>query len=124
MGMYTEIFVNVDFSNEIPDSVIEVIQKACEKDVEWMQENGHPSRWGLLFNNGSCYTTNTEVGLLTKDEFSGWSLIGKGDIKNYKGEIEAFFEFISPWVVGDFMGYMMYEESSQPCLMFKKDVIK
>lgn len=121
--MYTEIFVNVDFKDDVPDSVIETVRKVCEKDFLWMDNNGHPSRWGLLFNNGSCYTTNTEVAILSNCKFSGWSLIGKGDIKNYESEIEKFFQFIAPWVVNDFMGYMMYEEDSKPDLVFKSGIL-
>tara|TARA_B100001057_G_scaffold499791_1_gene611813 strand:- start:2303 stop:2680 length:378 start_codon:yes stop_codon:yes gene_type:complete len=125
MGMYTEIFVNVDLKEETPKDVIEVIQKSCDFDFEWMRQNGHPERWGLLFNNGSYYTPDTSVASFTYDRIgNNYSLLGKGDIKNYECEIESFFSFIAPWCEGDFLGYMMYEESSQPCLMFKNDVIK
>jgi hypothetical protein len=50
-----------------------------------------------------------------------WSLLGKGDIKNYEGEIEKFFEWIIPYVdgyPGDFIGYSRYEEDLKPTLIY------
>jgi hypothetical protein len=59
---------------------------------------------------------------LTYDEISKqWSLLGKGDLKNYEDEIEYFFNWIMLWVEGwpgDFIGYHRYEESQEPTLVF------
>jgi hypothetical protein len=125
MGMYTDIFVNVDFVTETPQSVIDVISAICNKDFDADCLKDKPRRWVMLFNNGSYYSPSTECGNLTYDEISkGYSLIGKGDIKNYEGDIEAFFEFIAPYVENNFMGYEQYEECDSPTLIYKSDFIK
>jgi hypothetical protein len=121
MGMYTEIFVNVDLKEGTPDEVIQTLKAICEKNCDSPFLVGRPHRWFELFNNGSYYTPRTECAALTFDAIGNqWSLIGKGDIKNYECEIEAFFAYIEPWVEDNFMGYMRYEENDEPTLMFKR----
>jgi hypothetical protein len=120
MGMYTEIFVNVDLKNDTPISVIEVLTAMCNKDSDAKCLKDKPNRWSLMFNNGSYYHPLTECGRLTCDEISGhYSLIAKGDIKNYDSEIEQFFDYIAPWCENDFMGYHKYEEDREPTLVYK-----
>ena len=119
MGMYTEIFVNTDLKEETPDTVIQVLKAMCEKDGEAECLSDKPNRWGFLFNSGSYYTPNTECGKLTFDDISKqYSIIAKGDIKNYEGEIEAFFELIKPWCDSDFIGYYRYEDDREPTLVY------
>lgn len=121
MGMYTEIFVNVDLKEETPEEVIQTLKAICEKDHESPLLNDKPGRWFMLFNNGSYYTPSTQCAALTFDRISNnWSLLGKGDIKNYEGEIEAFFDYIRPWVEDNFMGYMRYEEDDRPTIMCRE----
>ncbi len=121
MGMYTEIYVNVDLKKETPDEVLNVLKAMCfhegfDRDVYLN------FRWRLLFNDGSYYTPLTSCANLTFDKIrNAWSLLGKGDIKNYEDEIEAFFDWIKPWVdgiPGDFIGYSRYEEEQKPTLYF------
>ena len=122
MGMYTEIFVNVDLREDTPPDVIATLKAMCEKDGDSPTLQEKPDRWGYLFNSGSYYTPKTECGSLTWNELAQqWSLIAKGDIKNYAGEIEAFFAWIMPYVdgeEGEFVGYSRYEESLTPDLVF------
>jgi hypothetical protein len=120
MGMYTEIYVNVDLKKDTPKDVINVLQAICDKDGESEYLEGKPFRWSLLFNNGSYYTPNTECGKLTYDSISEeYSLLGKGDIKNYANEIQEFFDFIKPYCTNHFIGYMRYEEDDEPILIYK-----
>lgn len=115
--MYTEIYINVDLKKDTPDDVIEVLKALCG-----IHMGLYPSKWGGLFYSGSYYTPNTYCHSLTFDTISNqWSLLGKGDIKNYNMEIEEFFEWIMPYVdgyPGDFIGYSRYEEDQKPTLMF------
>lgn len=121
MGMYTEIFVNVDLKEETPDAVIQTLKAICEKDYKNSLLADKPERWAWLFSNGSYYTPSTHCASLTFDKISNkWSLIGKGDIKNYEGEIEAFFDYIRPYVEDNFMGYMRYEEDEMPKIMCRE----
>ena len=121
MGMYTEIFVNVDLKAETPDEVLAVLRAMCGDENQAPLE-GKPERWNRLFASGSYYTPNTCVAKLTFDKIGGqWSLLGKGDIKNYESEIEAFFAWLMPWIdgqEGDFIGYHRHEESQTPTLVF------
>ena len=124
MGMYTETYVNVDLKEQTPSDVISALKAICGGDFDNPLLATFPPRWSLLFGNGSYYTPLTCVGKLTFDEIRGaWSLIGKGDIKNYGGEIEQFFEWIDPWVdakEGEFIGYHRHEENLLPTLVTKK----
>jgi len=125
MGMYTEIYVNVDLKKDTPDDVIEVLKVMCDMGSDPEVMDNYPARWAYMFNSGSYYTPNTYCHSLTVDDISNqWSLLGKGDIKNYSGDIEKFFEWIIPYVdgcPGDFIGYSRYEEDSQPTLVFLPD---
>ena len=131
MGMYTEIYVNVDFKESTPDSVIDTL-RCITGDIEYESERytelmrDKPSRFYCLFSNMSYYTPRTCCGNLTYDKFSKcYSLIGKGDLKNYDNEIEAFFKFIAPYVDGccEFIGYYRYEEDKKPTLVFLEDLL-
>ena len=125
MGMYTEIYINVDLKKDTPDDVIKVLEAMCRMlpDQECSEVLvDYPSRWSCLFSNMSYYTPSTNCRFL---EFDGitqkWSLLGKGDIKNYSGEIKKFFEWIIPYVdgyPGDFIGYSRYEEDLKPTLIY------
>lgn len=124
MGMYTEIYVNVDLKDGIPKEVLAVLEAMCSRDTEAYALLGLPRRWAFLFGNGSYYTPSTWVAKLTYDDISGqYSLLGKGDIKNYQNEIEEFFEWLMPYIdtnEGAFIGYSRYEEDDVPTLYFKK----
>ena len=121
MGMYTEIYVNVDLVKTCPDHAVNVLKAMCgEGDKSDL--DGTPVMWAYLFNDGSYYTPNTQCKSLTWDENDGrYSLLGKGDIKNYGGEIEQFFEWLRPFVEGeegDFIGYMRYDDDREPTLIY------
>lgn len=125
MGMYTEIYVNVDLRKETPENVITTLKAMCGmlsyEEADTVLEH-HPKRWHCLFSNMSYYTPSTYCQFLNFDDISQqWSLLGKGDIKNYAQEIQAFFKWIMPWVdgyPGDFIGYSRYEENKVPTLYF------
>jgi len=128
MGMYTEIYINIDFKKNVSDDVIKTLEVICNRDLnKWQAEyqTKHPDRWIMLFNNGSYYTPSTYCGQISYDKISQrYSLIGKGDIKNYNNEIEQFFEWILPYVDFApgyeklFIGYMRYEEDVEPTLVY------
>ena len=120
MGMYTEIYVNVDLKRDTPEEVMTILRTIVNPNGEL--PSGFPQRWEYLFNSGSYYTPNTCCASLTYDRVSDqWSLLGKGDIKNYGWEIEQFFSFLKPYIdaeEGEFIGYNRYEESNLPTLVF------
>ena len=126
MGMYTEIFVNVDLDKDTPENVLGVLGAMSDRDFNSKFFDGKPHRWTYLFCDGSVYTPQTSVCELRYNEVSGtYSFIGKGDIKNYNGEIEEFFAFIAPYVdeYQDFMGYRRYEEFELPDIMLRSNFV-
>jgi len=114
MGMYTEVYFNVDLkkgtSKEVVDSLIAFIRG---------EGNNRP-----LCCNMSYYTPCTSAFYAEFDDISNrWSLLCKGDLKNYSNEIEAFIELLRPHVeinYGEktFIGYMRYEENVEPTLFY------
>lgn len=121
MSMYTEIYVNVDLKEETPVKIIEILRAMCDFNVNVECLIPYPHRWKYLFGSGSYYTPNTYCRKLTYDDTSKqYSLLAKGDIKNYNNEIEDFFEFIKPWCEGEFIGYYRYEKSREPILVYAR----
>ena len=126
MGMYTEIYVNVDLKKDTPDEVINALKAMCymeDSDVKVLYP--YPGMWEHLFSSNSYYTPNTWCSSLTYDEICNqWSLLGKGDIRNCQQEIQEFFEWIIPYVdgyPGDFIGYHRHEDDKKPTLVFLPD---
>jgi hypothetical protein len=67
MGMYTEIYVNVDLKQETPDEVIHVLKAMCGKLEESEAEGAleeFPGRWHSLFSDCSYYTPRTHCKFL------------------------------------------------------------
>ena len=121
--MYTEVYVNVDLKKETPNEVLSVLAAMCEDgDKRALDVLDKPEKWKRLFYDGSFYTPLTSSRNLTYNEHNNsFSLLGKGDIQNREGEIQQFFDWIKPWVVGspgDFIGYWRYEEDQVPELVF------
>lgn len=131
MGMYTEVYINVNLVENVPDDVLDVLEKMCdykESHEEFFDQKGHPVKWDYLFCDGSYYTPRTCCHNLTFDKIANtWSLLGKGDLKNYDNEIEKFFEWIDPYVAankGEFIGYYQYETEESPTLVYKQAMSK
>jgi len=123
MGMYTEFYVNMDFKKNTPKKVIDTIKAMCDRDDESKHLKEQPDRWSYMFNNGSYYFASTYCGKMTYNDIGEcWSLLAKGDIKNYGGEIEEFFDFVMPWAADEdtFIGYYRYEENREPTLIYSK----
>lgn len=121
MGMYTEIYVNVDLIEDTPEEVIAVLKAICGGEDKTSLED-KPDRWSVLFNSGNYSVPNTSCKSLTYDStINKWSLLGKGDIKNYEQEIESFFAWLMPYIdadYGEFIGYYRYEEDEHPMLVY------
>lgn len=123
MGHYTEVYVNTDLIEDLPDDVLAVLTAVVEGDGDKLESLGKPRDWALLFGNGSYYTPNTRVAKLTYDDIAEqWSIIGKGDLKDLD-YIAPFFEWLKPYTddksAGTFIGYHRYEDCALPTLVFK-----
>jgi len=114
VGMYTEVYFNVDLKEGTPKEVVDGLIAYIKGDCD-----SRP-----LCCNMSYYTPNTSAFYAEFDEISKqWSLLCKGDLKNYERDIEAFVDLLKPHVklnYGEktFIGYMRYEENVEPTLFY------
>jgi hypothetical protein len=127
MGMYTEIYINADLKENTPKEVIQILLAICNGHMGDEVLKNKPSRWRCLFANASYYTPLTSCGQLSYSDIGGhYSILGKGDIKNYEDEIQEFFEWIKPYCQNDyeesFIGYYRYEESREPTLIYTDNI--
>jgi hypothetical protein len=81
------------------------------------------SRWRMVGRCSSYYFIPESVSRMSFNNIANcWLIVSCSDLKNYDGEIEAFFEWIMPYVdaqPGEFVGYSRYEECNEPTLYYK-----
>lgn len=125
MGMYTELVLKCRIKESAPDSVMEVINHLfCGAEAP---ENlpAHPffglKRWHCIGGMSSFYHHPKVVNSVPKFDFTNSNYIfSRSDIKNYDGEIEAFIDWIKPYLEneeGECIGWSWYEEELQPTLI-------
>lgn len=70
----------------------------------------------------SYYFTPVNVNHFEYDSIANyWSLVSYSSFKNYDGEVEAFFDWLKPFVddePGTLIGYHRYEEYEEPTLVY------
>jgi hypothetical protein len=85
-------------------------------------------RWEMIGKCCSYYFTPFSTTELRFDNISkSYYIISRSDLKNYDGEIEAFFDWIMPYIAnreGSFIGYSRYEEDETPTIYLKKENIE
>ena len=128
MGMYTEVFLRATLGKDVPAEVITALE--CIVGVKVSEGETLPGhslfdcpRWDMLGASGSYYFPDGAESTLTHDEIRGGkSLVVHGNIKNYNDEIAKLFDWIDPYLdeaEGDFIGFELYEEDTQPTLHHK-----
>lgn len=130
MGMYTELVLGVNLNRETPAEVIDVLKfMVGDSETEPNPLPAHPLfscfRWKYMLQCGSYYFAGGTHTAMNQDSVSGgWSISIRCNLKNYESEIEKFVDWIKPYIgkpyEGEFMGYMRYEESEEPTLLFNK----
>lgn len=131
MGMYTELLLGVRLKAETPEHVIQTIHHMRDNTQPMPAE--YPShelfrteRWDWMLRSGGSYYFEAHSGIsrFDFDEITcGWQLTVLFNIKNYSGEIEAFVDWIMPWVdafPGTMLGYKRYEEADEPTIIRKE----
>lgn len=130
MGMYTEIYVKVVLKEDVDDNVINILKYMLGIDDVELEDLTLPShrlfekeRWHYMLRSGSYYHIPYSVKLFEYNEISNnHYLVVRSDFKNYDGEIEKFFDWITPYIekYGDktFIGYSLYEEDDEPKLYY------
>lgn len=126
MGMYTEIYVKINFKDDLPAEVVNALKWLAGEDSTQSLPD-HPffrmHRAPILLRCCSYYHQPGVTRNLWFDDISkSWYLCSRSDIKNYEDEIEAFFDWVKPFVEtrGEktFIGYHLYEEDDEPTLVY------
>lgn len=129
MGMYTELSIGVEFDQDMPKKIIEIItfmatseEHECPKSLP-----DHPlfktERWSwMLRSGGSAYFDRIPSCQWKYNEISrSWHLSLATNIKNYTEEWENFLDFIAPYVLTKgFIGTYRYEENDNPTLLYSR----
>lgn len=132
MGMYTELYINVRFKSDLPESVVYALQCMTGDDVDnidYSKLPKHPlfstSRWDFMLRCSSYYHKPHSVGKFAYDDIcKSYFLTNRSDFKNYDNEINLFLDFITPFIdcgYPEFIGYSLYEEENCPTLYYVKD---
>ena len=124
--MYTELIFGADLKQHTPDSVIEALKYMIGDTEEKPKDFPLPEgRCEWLFRSSSYYFgVNAPVSKLWYDDIGvNWVLSTRSNIKNYNGEIEAFLEWIYPYIDGgsgyrDMYAIVMYEEADSPDIYY------
>jgi len=128
MGMYTEIVVKATIKPNLPEDVLKVLDYMFGQAINVVPDvlPEHPfftlPRWTHIGKGCSYYHHPQAVNSVDK-EYPDWYFFSRSDIKNYNGEIEAFFDWFSTICgedKGTCIGYSWYEEDSVPTPMFMK----
>lgn len=132
MGMYTEIYVNCRLIEELPKDVIGVLQYLFSEEREKANEPAdipdHPFfceniNWRSIGVECSYYHIPFTTNKFLRDENGKYYyLTSRSDLKNYRNEIDLFFDWLMPYVdrfPGEFIGYKRYEDNDLPTLFVK-----
>lgn len=125
MGMYTEIFVRATVTSDNPQ-VRNIIFGLFDEDATLPPNNElpqhpffHKLRWQMIGCCSSFYHQPSATSRVFRTP-SGISqdlyVCSRSDLKNYGEEIEAFFDWLAPYVEPGFIGYSLYEEDTIPTI--------
>lgn len=130
MSMYTEIYVKAVLKEYVNINVIDVLKYMLGMDNIELEDLILPNHslfttnnWHHMLRSGSYYHIPYVVSLFEYNNISeNYYLVVRSDFKNYQGEVEKFFDWISPHVEKDgdktFIGYSLYEEDDEPKLYY------
>lgn len=130
MSMYTEIYVKAVLKEDVNINVIDVLKYMLGMDDVELEDLILPNHslfttnnWHYMLRSGSYYHVPYVVSLFEYNNISeNYYLVVRSDFKNYQGEVEKFFDWISPHVEKDgdktFIGYSLYEEDDEPKLYY------
>jgi len=135
MGMYTELALSVEFVKDIPDEVVEVLEYLVNGADEPTRLPEHElfklDRWQQLGRGSSYYFENPDpVGDFHLDDITHhYHMTIWCNLKNYRGEIWAFCDWIAPYVDAKWgqriVGFFRYEEDEVPSFVaFKQGKVK
>ena len=130
MGMYTELIFSARLQDNLNEDVINDIEYLCgNKKVD---ENKTTLPDVLLKSipllRGRSYGLAPSMPpIFKRDEYTGlWELVVRCSLKNYRGQIERFLEWVKPHIysASGFNGMYaitMYEDDNKPSIYYLYD---
>ena len=131
MGMYTEVAIGVEFKEDVPQAVVDVLSWMADKDTAIDAAPpplpDHPlfktDRWKWMLRSGGSYYFDAQPCLVWRKDDIGrcWFLTVWTSIKNYSNEWRLFLEFVAPHLAYEdrkFIGHYRYEEDDDPTLLY------
>lgn len=129
MGRYTELIFGAVLEKDTPDIVINTL-KYMLGEIKDKPNNSLLSkeRCELLFKGSSDYfgIDKPVNRLWFNDTDNQWRISTRSNIKNYKGEIEEFLNWIKPYIesgsgVRDMYAIVISEEATEPTIYYLDD---
>jgi len=121
MGMYTELFLQVELKEDTPVEVLDTLRYMMGEEVGYTPAKPFEAhRWDFMLRCSSFYHYPFAHSYLDGDPYVGYKgyfLFVRCDFKNYTGELSGFLEWIAPYVYGDdshYEGHWRYEEDEEP----------
>lgn len=124
MGMYTELNIGVEFVEDIPENVVNILKFMVGDITDEPETTDHPlfetERWRMMLCSDSAYFAGHTDSSLQYDDISRtYNLNVRCNLKNYDDEINQFLSFIRPYLeTTGFLGYTRYEEDENPRLIY------
>lgn len=123
--MYTELNCAFGLKEGTPQAVIDILIFMTARGKEPPLPD-HPlfktERWTFMLQSDSEYFSGDTHSVVRFDDVCcEWHVTIRSNVKNYDGEIEHFFDWITPHIDafdGDFIGYSRYEETEVPTLIY------
>lgn len=127
--MYTELYLGVNLSEDMPIELVGWLKSHNEESEDWYVKTDSlapdelkKTRLSVLAG-GSYYFDAQQHFFFKYDRTSGDYFLTMGlNIKNYDHEIRKFLNILEPYIVSDgHIGHTRYEEEEYPTLlMFDK----
>jgi hypothetical protein len=126
MGMYTELVLKCETKEDIPKEIKSVLEFLFGNGESPLETPSHPffmlPRWKAVGHCSSYYHHPKRVfNIVESPIWDSMYIFSRSDLKNYDGEIEAFIDWITPYLQTygkTCIGWKWYEEDAEPTLIF------
>lgn len=130
MGMYTELIFSARLNDNLSEDIVNDIGYLCGNNEVDTNKTTLPDvliKSLPLLRGGSYGLAPSMPPIFKRDEHTGlWELVVRCSLKNYRGQIESFLEWIKPHIYSA-SGYngmyaiTLYEEFSKPKIYYLYD---
>jgi hypothetical protein len=123
MGMYTELIFGAELKKETPQGVIDTLRYMLG-DIDKPKKLEFNPELSPFCVASYYFAVCNPVQKMWIDRIdSQWHISTRSNIKNYNGEIEAFLDWIKPWILGgsgnrDMYAIVIYEDEEEPTIYY------